>query len=241
MRFRVEYTVYGPLGRPVLLYVTTHASTWHRECLRSCWPKLLAKRGLLRGAHVLIFSTGDPVHNAELLLPFAKNPSVTVTNIDNPGYQEGANAAMAIGIQNGSFVGYDWIIRLNPDVFILDDSWIIQTMCEPDVDAIFVDCHDNCPGVNCSIPNIPLFIHTDFFIVRPYVLRPQGFSEKVFLRFSNAELTATYEFEDIMKSGKHRWLAGAGPMHGSCRVRGDKSPVLHQHGVDLHAKKCFAA
>ena len=162
-----------------------------------------------------IFSTGDPMYNSEMASVFARIRHFNIINALNPGYQEGANLAMSEGAGRSLFSNYDWVIRLNPDVIILDSRWILKTMLTPDVDAIFVDCRDICRFGNCV--NSSVKIHTDFFAIRPRVLRPNSFNGSTFALFSNAEQTATYEFRDILQSGRHRWLPGTGPMEGHCR------------------------
>jgi hypothetical protein len=57
------------------------------------------------------------------------------------------------------FDGYDWVIRLNPDVLIRREKWLRQTMLMPDVDAILVDY---------TTPEQPLrlLLNTDFYAFR---------------------------------------------------------------------------
>jgi hypothetical protein len=84
------------------------------------------------------------------------------------------------------FDDYDWVIRLNPDVLIRNDTWLISTMMNDSIDAIFHDCynrklypsnHDDKndvvenenddngdhPTLSSSIPQF----HTDFTAFRP--------------------------------------------------------------------------
>jgi hypothetical protein len=57
------------------------------------------------------------------------------------------------------FDGYDWVIRLNPDVLFRREKWLRQTMLMPDVDAILVDY---------TTPEQPLrrLLNTDFYAFR---------------------------------------------------------------------------
>ena len=32
---------------------------------------------------------------------------------------------------------YDWVVRLNPDVMLVRDDWLLKTMSDPTVDGIF--------------------------------------------------------------------------------------------------------
>jgi len=126
-----------------------------------------------------------------------------------------------------AFDRYDWVIRLNPDVLVLNDTWIRATMRNKDVDAIFVDCRDVCSVGNCTNPKS--LIHTDFLAFRSHIIRKGSFNSTTLERLGKAEKVATFEFQDVLTSGRHRWLPGAGPMRGKCRVRGDRSPVVHTH------------
>jgi len=211
----------------VLLYLTTHASDSHLAFLHSRWPDLLRQSKLLSKADVTIFSTGDPALNSNLTAVFSLNPKCAVINFPNPGYQAGANVAMLWASNTSAFERYEWLIRLNPDVLVLNDTWIHETMRDKNVDAIFVDCHDECSIGNCTSSRS--LIHTDFFAIRPQVLSKGSFNSTTFDRIANAEHVATFEFQDILTSGRHRWLPGAGPMGDECRVRGDGSPVIHSH------------
>jgi hypothetical protein len=213
----------------VLIFLTTHASTSHITFLRTHWPYLLLRSKLLREADVLVFSTGSPELNSELTSTFSLNPNCTVVNFQNPGYQLGANLAMFWGIDSGAFDGYEWIIRLNPDVLILDDTWIHESIRNNDIDAILVDCYDICSVNNCTAAQV--LVHTDFFAVRPRVLKKGSFNATTMERIGNAEHVTTYEFQHILSSGRHRWLPGAGPMQANCRVQGEQSPVIHTHDL----------
>jgi hypothetical protein len=222
----------------VLLYLTTQASDSHLAFLHTRWPDLLNQSKLLAKADVMIFSTGDPTLNSNLTAAFSLNPNCTVINFPNPGYQSGANLAMSWASNTGAFARYEWMIRLNPDVLILNDSWIYETMRDENVDAIFVDCRDQCSIGHCT--SFRSLIHTDFFAIRPQVLRKGSFNSTTFNRTGNAERVATFEFQDILTSGRHRWLPGAGPMNGVCRVGragGGRSPVLHSHQLQREEKK----
>jgi hypothetical protein len=211
----------------ILLYITTAASEVHMHFFRTLWPRLLQQSDLLSQTSVVVLSTGDPAHDSEIFAVFAHKPAFALVHALNPGYQAGANLAMSVGVQLGIFDGYDWVIRLNPDVIIVNSSWISDTLRDSHVDAIFVDCRDRCRSGNCIDSQV--IIHTDFFAVRPHLLRKDAFNNVTFARFGNAELTATFEFEHILQTGRHRWLPGSGPMNSSCRVRGPTSPVIHAH------------
>ena len=213
----------------VLLFLTTHASDFHMSVLQTQWPNLFHRSRMLRQADVIIFSTGSPESNEKLAATFSLSPKCTVVSFPNPGKQSGANLAMYWAANSSAFDGYEWVLRLNPDVLILNDTWLCQTMGDSDVDAIFVDCKDQCSVGNCSHPEV--LIHTDFFAIRPQVLQKDSFNPTTFDRIGNAERVATHEFQKVLFSGRHRWIPGVGPMKDNCRVRGDNSPIIHSHNL----------
>ena len=47
----------------VLLYVTTHLSTWHTDCMQ-CWPAMLARSPTLRTADVLVYAGASNASHA---------------------------------------------------------------------------------------------------------------------------------------------------------------------------------
>jgi len=83
----------------------------------------------------------------------------------NPGYQEGAILALVEAYKKGWFGGYDWVVRVNPDVLIRNDTFLLQSMANNSISGIFDDCLDRpCDGGrNC----VHRKIHTDFFAIRP--------------------------------------------------------------------------
>jgi len=217
----------------VLLYVTTHLSVDHLDFLRACWPALIANSVLLQHADVLLFTAEDVPEDVHSIF---RNNSLRVQKYDNPGYQEGAKLAMKWLTENSVYADYDWVIRVNPDVLILDDDWLIQNMLDDDVGGIFADCAADkvkcwqyC--VNGTMTN------SDFFAVRTMHLKPWLFTD---LKGAdgkpcwNAECEVHVAFESIRLSGRDRWIQGTrmdGAHGGDCRIRGDNVPVLHAHTV----------
>jgi hypothetical protein len=182
-------------------------------------------------------------------------------------FQRGANLGLELGFRKGWFAGYDWIVRINPDVLIRNSTWLLQTMADPEVDGIFVRCGDERVYQ----------LHTDFFAVRPGRLMElwngtsalwNGTSassaasqiqrEHPATPFSvmaahtsgtkkhlvNHELTASKYFWPIVNQSRHRYLPDADPSLKKCRVRGPHASVYHQHdsvGQCTQKKKLCAA
>jgi len=208
----------------VLLFVTTHLPDVHVDFFRKCWPGILENSKLLQHADVLLFTANEPP--ADIIQGVFHGKAVRVEHYDNPGYQRGAEIALETATSSKWFEGYDWVIRVNPDVLILEDEWLIQKMVDPAVDGIFADCHDGLCEQHCTEVRL---LNTDFFAVRAQHLGPESF---VGLKggFKNAEQQARAAFKNILENGRDRWVPGT-HMHGICRIHGEKVPVLHAHSV----------
>jgi len=171
-----------------------------------------------------VFSTGCAYSERLQLLKsvFPAQSNVTLYEADNPGYQKGAMLAVDFALERNWFAGYDWVIRLNADVIIRNDTWFLETMRDDTADGIFVDCMDKrCPARRrCQSAHI----HTDFFAVRPRAFKVDPSLAGV----TNAEVKSTAMFRPIVLAGRDRWVPNTA-QRASCRVRGEKSPVIHDH------------
>ena len=170
-------------------------------------------------------AAGTPVDTALITSAFAQaGKAITIHERPNPGYQEGAVLALVEGFRNGWFEGYDWVVRLNPDVLVRNDTFLVETMQDDAVSGIFVDCYDKpCPGGRKCVDRQ---VHTDFFAIRPGAV-----SRDLVLKLDgrHAEAMATAAFSGIVKNGSDAWVPGTGPHRGFCRVSGEFSPVIHDH------------
>lgn len=209
----------------VLLYITTHLSKQHEEYLKLCWPVAMRNVELLRKADVVVFNTGNG--SASMLEELFANQSFVEHRYPNPGYQAGAILAMQELFKNGWFKGYDWVIRINPDVIIRNDTWLMETM-RTDLEAggIFVDCYDGeCPngrGRGCRVKHI----HTDFVALRPSALDVK----EMVKGGANAEILLGQQVLPMIKQERDRWLKGGHPWKpGWCRVSHTREtgPVAH--------------
>lgn len=138
-----------------MIYLTTHFSADHIKFLQNCWHESIEKSKLLQSADVLVFLTGRPANLTLLESIFFRN-NVKVHKVPNPGYQGGAILAMNLGFEKKLFHGYDWVIRLNPDVIIHNDTTIIARILDPSLDGIFVNCKNDA-----------MKLHTDWSAFRP--------------------------------------------------------------------------
>ena len=176
-------------------------------------------------------AAGKRVDTAFIMSLFSQaGKAIAIHERPNPGYQEGAVLALVEGYRHGWFEGYDWVVRLNPDVLVRNDTFLLETMQDGGVAGIFVDCLDKpCPGGRKCVDRQ---IHTDFFAIRPGAV-----SRDLILKLDNghAEAMATAAFSGIVKNGLDVWVPGTGPHRGFCRVTGEFSPVIHDHA---HALSC---
>jgi len=211
-------------GRPTLkvrLLITTHLPEWHLKFINKCWPKIIATVPLLQQAEVLLYASKEP---PKTFVQLFRN--ITVHQYNNPGYQEGAIQAMVDADKHGWMRGYDWVIRINPDVIIRNDTWLRGMMENPEVDGIFTDCYSR----NCHQHCTNNIWHSDFFAFRPHAIPKNAFLET---KAHSAEAHAKLVFQKyIAKTGRDRWLKGS-KQHGNCRVL--HRDIIHDHA---YADKC---
>ena len=222
-------------------------SKQHIWYLKSCWPPALQNSHLLRSSDIMVYLNAPREQrpsSVQLLNDTFSNHNLTIQVRDSSVEQEvnkegatnvtiiekrqaGAMAALSEATAERWFDGYDWVIRVNPDVIIRNDTFLIDTMIhDPSATAMLIDCH-----YNASDDGHRLKVHTDFFMIRPSVLPADAFLEP---STGNAEYSFTHDIDKaILKKGNHRWIPGADPVKRACRA-GDKremrdTPITHFH------------
>ena len=221
----------------ILIFITTHLSAQHYTYLENCWPALIKKSALFKQSDFMMFITeseGEKPNMARINSVFA-GVGITVHSTGNPGWQQGAILALTEAIENHWFDKYDWVVRLNPDVLIRNDSFLLERFEDSRIHGVFVDCLDQeCPtGNKCTDRKI----HTDFFAVRPNDISPSAVRET---KQDNAERMITEAFSSIVKDGADSWVPGAGPHRANCRVSGKSSPVIHTHDYGTIHPACLS-
>lgn len=203
----------------ILLLITTHLSAAHLRFMEQCWPDVVAKIPLTQKADVLVYSAKEPP--AKFVHLFH---NTTVHLYNNPGYQEGAIQAILDAEANGWMKGYDWVVRLNPDVIIRHDEWLRSMMTNKDVDGIFADCFSRHCTQKCTGNDV----QTDFFAFRPSVVPDGAFAGVAkTMKKPGAEPHAGRVFKEyIIGKGRDRWFQGS-KQHGQCRLQ--HHDVLHDH------------
>ena len=142
-----------------LVYLTTACTPCHLHYLRACWPNAF-RASIFSEADVLMYAgcrgmaSASSWAHALAALP-VRNATLALTRW-NPGYQEGAMAAVMVAARRGWFDSYAWVVRANPDVRIEDASFLAARLRKPTVDAVLVRCRPRAPSI-C----------TDFFAARP--------------------------------------------------------------------------
>ena len=219
---------FGPPGWSdvkFLLYMTTHFPDKHVAFL-PCWKDAAERLDIFKYADLMLYTAVDPTEEQLKFLPFR---NTIIKRYENNGYQEGAVQAMLDPYLDDVswFDDYDWVMRVNPDVLIRADGWLMQTMLNTSIDMIVHECF---PEQINGKDNITL--HTDFFAIRPRIV-----DREVLLaaRRDNAEYHFSASFRKTYDEGRFAYVEGAFNVeYKQCRIGGVHSPVLHIHALSNH-------
>lgn len=214
----------------ILIFMTAHTgrggqSEGAQSVYLKCWPTFV-RNGTLSNADLILHDNGDMDYDDLVTLMQAfPNPIKKIIKGVNPGYQRGALQSIDQALQGGWFDGYDWVIRVNPDVLILNETPLLAMMGrEPTYRGIFANCNNFCEAP-CSGQRV----HTDFFAFRPDYIPKNAFSGWNWTNTTNAEDYATnIAFKDILAQHFEGWIIVRN-VDQKCRVRSD---VLW-HGHDM--------
>lgn len=231
----------------IAIFFTTSGQGTHMELLASCWPRLMRnKLPILSQADIILHSNG-PQNETELRRVMAGFPNkiARIAIAANPGWQLGAIQSMAEAVENSYFKGYDWVIRVNPDVLILKEENILNRMTA-DRAGIFANCHTRMVSDGHGIDSPDnINIHTDFYAVRPNFLvkdiwvQYQSFlskgleSPKAEAKYCAETFVTQIAFRNILEQRLDSWIVGHHP--GQCRIMSED--LLHNHHGLL--QKCF--
>ena len=227
----VQDTSHGKM----LLLLTTHCSQEHARMLRQCWPSSMMAAPTLKRADVLLWAGCDsgaaqdtPTEYARMLAALP-NANVSLVWAERLAYMQGAITSFVYPLHYGWFEPYDWVVRLNPDVLVLDERPLVSRMLNQSHASVL----SNCGYMGKKITTEK--IHTDFFAVRPQHLRPMAnwtsFS-------SSAEREAGAYFRPLIEQGLTSWLPN-GNTGWICRMAHHEwgSGIEHLH----QAKGCGLA
>lgn len=211
-----------------LLLVTTHLSNWHVKLMSTCWRKVVQASSLIRDGDVLVYATAPP--SREFLDLFRHARVVVHKNI---GYHTGAMFPLIDSEQRNLTRHYDWVMRVNPDVILKNDTWIRQQMDDKQISGIFTDCFSRqCTRRRC----VDHLIHSDFLAFRPRVLSASSFLRaSQNKKYVTAEQQTTASMRSIVRRGEDAWLKGT-RQKGFCRVQ--HRDIVHTHSVRDLASFC---
>ena len=157
----------------------------------------------------------------------------TIRFIPNFGYQEGAVGAAHIAFSSGWFDGYDWVIRMNPDVVIYNENPLFALMERPDNWGVFGACKKGpfpCrQHSGCGLTQKGFWTHTDFNAVRPDRVPRDAFNVSGAREMHgypgvppsnvHAESQATGAFRDIFSARADAYIWRQ-DVDNNCRIRG---------------------
>jgi len=191
----------------------------------------------LRNSDVRVYlNTGKTEERASALQLFDNtfnNQNLTVhvrahdgTQTTREEKQAGAMEALTRAALLQWFDGYDWVIRVNPDVIVRDDTFLLKTMKnDRNATALLINCDWKQKGIRA---------HTDFFALKPEALPPFAFVKP---SNPNAEYSFTNDIKPILESGGHRWIQDAFSMTKQCQAGKmkafRKTPITHYHPLNL--------
>ena len=214
----------------VVLYVTTHLSDAHAKLLLTpCWgddsPVSFRRRHpALSAAHLHFFVPEERV--AWLRTHFPRASASSPRAGTDAGRQGGAVEAMANPSSRRLFRDFDWVIRLNPDVAVLDFSPFYAHMVSGQYDAVVGTCS---PGWR---------VLTDFTVFRPQAIDRERVGWKCppgIGRLPNAECEMTRILRNASLAGRVKVVYRTQhPRSSTCRITWS-GVVLHSHG---HREEC---
>ena len=153
--------------------------------------------------------------------------------------QMGAVVALSEADRRGWFRGYDWVVRLNPDVIVREDRFLHKSMADEGIDAVLAFC--TATGGR---------IHTDFMVWRPAKVPPGAFvlppnitttCARSAQNRCNAEHRATRAFAPLIASGRYATLPQTyGPGRGGCRVDSATADSRVVHAMQAAVPACDA-
>ena len=221
----------------LLIYITTHWSSEHAKYIKYCWPQAIQHLDIFKQADFAVFSTArshSRVREMHKILP----ETFSFTNLTIYQYpmdsfrpteegrwkgwnekQMGAALAMVEAGSHGYFDSYEWVVRVNPDVMIRKDNWLLQTMFPNAATRTSTSSNTQQPSllyVDCLAESFVM--HTDFFAFRPAALPPGALANASTPK--GAEPALTKAMESVRSSSIQ--IPGTEPVTpGQCRAVGE--------------------
>lgn len=191
---------------PRLLYLTTSGSSQHLSAM-ACWRVPWVQE---YDVHLYSNRKLSSAWSAAVQRIPARNRTITV---DRNALAHQAGAMHAFVMAAPLFARYEWVVRANPDVYVLEHSAFSEWMRDAQVDAIFANCN---PDIECHRACLRAIVHTDFTIFRPQVVSAMTHAR---MWEGNAEAHMSRLMRPVLASSNVRWLQARGYRDRSCRVR----------------------
>ena len=233
------------LKTKVLILIGTHLSDDHITMFKNCWPKAMEHSSLLRSADYLFYlnprnlTRQEPWFlswGEELLQNLFKDRNNVTFKFGPPERKNnGAMKPYILAGKHGWFSGYDWVIRMNPDVMIQNDSWLVETMenHNHNVSLLFAECSspENVDiGPNYNIPNEVKAMHSDFTAFKPSAVPNKAFAT---IYTGHAEAGMAIVMKPLVEKKLHRRIPGVGPWKWNlCRLGNrtkDELQMIHHY------------
>lgn len=226
----------------IVIFITTIPKAEHMNMLSSCWPRLMRNRlPILSRADVILHSKGNQTETElRQVMSDWPNKIVRVATSENDGYEQGAISAFSEAVENDWFEGYDWVIRINPDVQIMKEAPLLDRMTANHA-GIFANCKDR-KMVDGQAANLGGHqIHTDFFAVRPNFLLKQAWTNATSWnpghKFNAENFASAVGFKNIIEQHLDSWVIPNGNPR-MCRVKSDV--MIHEHKFQLNRCNKFS-
>lgn len=214
----------------VAIFMTSHFDERHVDYLTHCWQNATYRFPLLQHSDLILYTSGEPPAGVLSKLRFhsitIKRYNETIVPAGLRGKanneakaaqkQDGARNAMIVAYQQRWFDGYDWIIRLNPDVLIRNDTWIRKQFQNTSAQAILLN-HD---------PDNKFLVHSDFYAFRPGAVDVHALFTS---NETNTERHVSAAFRKVIERNAVSWLRHGQRAGSFWRTIGPKSPVVHSH------------
>ena len=153
----------------ILLFITGH-----RQLKEYHYFNVLLKR-LTIDCDIYIYCNNPDISGeiVEYYQQFQQiNKRLFITSLNN-GYTMGAIEAISESLNMGIFHGYDYVIHLHPDVFLTDDTYLLELLNKHlKNETVFL--------VNRCFPDDQEHFSVDFFIFKPKLLRINIFISELY-------------------------------------------------------------
>jgi len=151
-----------------------------------------------------------------------KNKHLFITSL-NSGFRSGGIEAVSNGIDMGIFKDYDYVIHLHPDVFITDDSYLMDVLLE-NLNNNIVFFTTKC------LPYYERHFAFDFFIFKPKLLLTNIFKEELY----SFDTFPEYYFYDMIEKYniKHIVIKRYDNNFWEPRRIDDNLKLYHEHDLE---------